>query len=178
MLDVPGVLAEIAGHLAKWRVSIESMIQRGRAPGEAVSIVMITHETTPGGGRKRLEDDRRVRQCRLASVHDSHGSEIAPGSGDFMSSLPLDRAFALEAVRVTEAAAIAAAEFIGRGDETAADHAAVEAMRRRSTSADRRHGGDRRGRTRRSADALYRREGRNAAASPSTSRSIRSKARR
>jgi homoserine dehydrogenase len=46
VLDVPGVLAEIAGHLAKWRVSIESMIQRGRAPGEAVSIVMITHETT------------------------------------------------------------------------------------------------------------------------------------
>src|SRR6185437_490712 len=42
---------------------------------------------------------------------------------------PLDRAFALEAVRVTEAAAIAAAQQIGRGDERAADHAAVEAMR-------------------------------------------------
>ena len=41
----------------------------------------------------------------------------------------LDRAFALEAVRVTEAAAIAAARQIGRGDEKAADHAAVEAMR-------------------------------------------------
>ncbi len=47
-----------------------------------------------------------------------------------MASSPLDRAFALEAVRVTEAAAIAASEFIGRGDEHAADHAAVEAMRR------------------------------------------------
>ena len=46
VLDVPGVLAEIAGRLAEWRVSIESMIQRGRAPVEAVSIVMITHETT------------------------------------------------------------------------------------------------------------------------------------
>ncbi len=42
---------------------------------------------------------------------------------------PLDRAFALEAVRVTEAAAIAAAQLIGHGDEHAADHAAVEAMR-------------------------------------------------
>ena len=41
----------------------------------------------------------------------------------------LDRAFALEAVRVTEAAAIAAAQQIGRGDEHAADQAAVEAMR-------------------------------------------------
>jgi fructose-1,6-bisphosphatase II / sedoheptulose-1,7-bisphosphatase len=42
----------------------------------------------------------------------------------------LDRAFALEAVRVTEAAAIAAANQIGRGDENAADQAAVEAMRK------------------------------------------------
>src|SRR3954464_2027549 len=42
---------------------------------------------------------------------------------------PLDRAFALEAVRVTEAAAIAAFAQIGRGDEHAADQAAVEAMR-------------------------------------------------
>ena len=42
----------------------------------------------------------------------------------------LDRAFALEAVRVTEAAAISAARQIGRGDEHAADQAAVEAMRK------------------------------------------------
>ncbi len=55
VLDVPGVLAEIAGHLAKWRVSIESMIQRGRAPGEAVSIVMITHETTHAAVAGALE---------------------------------------------------------------------------------------------------------------------------
>jgi fructose-1,6-bisphosphatase II / sedoheptulose-1,7-bisphosphatase len=41
----------------------------------------------------------------------------------------LDRAFALEAVRVTEAAAVAVADQIGRGDEHGADHAAVEAMR-------------------------------------------------
>jgi fructose-1,6-bisphosphatase II / sedoheptulose-1,7-bisphosphatase len=47
-----------------------------------------------------------------------------------MSVKTLDRAFALEAVRVTEAAAIAAAEQIGRGDEHAADQAAVEAMRK------------------------------------------------
>ena len=41
----------------------------------------------------------------------------------------LDRVLVLEMVRVTEAAAIAAAKLIGRGDEKAADHAAVEAMR-------------------------------------------------
>jgi homoserine dehydrogenase len=44
VLDAPGVLAEIAGKLAQSGISIESMIQRGRSPGEAVSIVMITHE--------------------------------------------------------------------------------------------------------------------------------------
>jgi fructose-1,6-bisphosphatase II / sedoheptulose-1,7-bisphosphatase len=41
----------------------------------------------------------------------------------------MDRKLALEAVRVTEAAAIAASKQIGRGDERAADHVAVEAMR-------------------------------------------------
>jgi fructose-1,6-bisphosphatase II / sedoheptulose-1,7-bisphosphatase len=44
-------------------------------------------------------------------------------------SQPMDRKLALEAVRVTEAAAIAASHQIGRGDERAADHAAVEEMR-------------------------------------------------
>src|SRR6201994_3530666 len=42
---------------------------------------------------------------------------------------PLDRAFALEAVRVPEAAAIACYTQIGRGNEHDADQAAVEAMR-------------------------------------------------
>ena len=45
VLDVPGVLAAIAGNLAESGVSIESMVQRGRAPGEPVAIVMITHDT-------------------------------------------------------------------------------------------------------------------------------------
>src|ERR671937_275716 len=40
-----------------------------------------------------------------------------------------DRNLALELVRVTEAAAMAAARWIGRGDKTAADRAAVDAMR-------------------------------------------------
>jgi homoserine dehydrogenase len=45
VLDEPGVLAQIAHRLAESGVSIESMIQRGRAPGEPVSIVMMTHDT-------------------------------------------------------------------------------------------------------------------------------------
>jgi len=45
------------------------------------------------------------------------------------ASSVLDRVLVLEMVRVTEAAAIAASKLIGRGDEKAADAAAVQAMR-------------------------------------------------
>jgi len=47
--------------------------------------------------------------------------------GEYTSKM--DRNLALEAVRVTEAAAIAASRLMGRGDEKAADQAAVDAMR-------------------------------------------------
>src|SRR5579872_4580957 len=43
--------------------------------------------------------------------------------------LPMDRNFALEAVRVTESAALSASRLMGRGDEKAADQMAVSAMR-------------------------------------------------
>ena len=45
------------------------------------------------------------------------------------SEAVMDRNMAIEAVRVTEAAAIAAERWVGRGDERAADAAAVDAMR-------------------------------------------------
>ncbi len=48
--------------------------------------------------------------------------------GEYTSKM--DRNLALEAVRVTEAAALAASRLMGRGDEKAADQAAVDAMRR------------------------------------------------
>jgi fructose-1,6-bisphosphatase, class II len=46
-----------------------------------------------------------------------------------MSSERLDRGLVLDAARVTEIAAIAAWKLVGRGDEKAADQAAVDAMR-------------------------------------------------
>ena len=46
-----------------------------------------------------------------------------------MSSQNLDRSLLMDAVRVTEAAAIASWTEVGRGDEKAADQAAVDAMR-------------------------------------------------
>ena len=89
-----------------------------------------------------------------------------------------DRNLALDTVRVTEAAALASARLMGRGDEKAADQAAVDAMRQALNVLD--IDGtvvDRRGRARRGADALHRREGRRRLrARRSTSPSTRSRA--
>jgi fructose-1,6-bisphosphatase II len=46
-----------------------------------------------------------------------------------VSARPPDRNLALELVRVTEAAAMAAGRWVGRGDKNSADQAAVDAMR-------------------------------------------------
>ncbi len=48
----------------------------------------------------------------------------------------MDRNLALEAVRVTEAAALAASRLMGRGDERSADQVAVDAMRKALNSLD------------------------------------------
>jgi fructose-1,6-bisphosphatase II len=52
------------------------------------------------------------------------------------ASDPLDRNLAFELARVTEAAALAAARWMGRGDKNAADQAAVNAMRVTLSSVD------------------------------------------
>ncbi|WP_374764576.1 class II fructose-bisphosphatase [Yunchengibacter salinarum] len=53
-----------------------------------------------------------------------------PATGHDQTAADLSRTLVLEGVRVTEAAAIAASGFIGKGDEKAADAAAVSAMRK------------------------------------------------
>ncbi len=60
----------------------------------------------------------------------SSASTSTSTKGRVTKSSVLDRALVMEMVRLTEAAAIAASKLIGRGDEKAADAAAVEAMRR------------------------------------------------
>jgi homoserine dehydrogenase len=55
VLDVPGVLADISAVLRDHEVSIESLIQRGRNPGQAVPIVLTSHDTTEARMRDALE---------------------------------------------------------------------------------------------------------------------------
>lgn len=52
VVDRPGVIADIAAALRDEHVSMEQMIQRGRAPGEAVPVVLTTHDTEEAAMRR------------------------------------------------------------------------------------------------------------------------------
>ncbi|HWI29138.1 MAG TPA: homoserine dehydrogenase [Stellaceae bacterium] len=55
VVDRPGVIADVAAALRDEQVSMEQMIQRGRAPGEAVPVVLTTHETEEAAMRRAME---------------------------------------------------------------------------------------------------------------------------
>lgn len=50
--DEPGVIADVSAVLRDHKISIETMLQRGRDPGQAVSVVITTHECS----RKSMRD--------------------------------------------------------------------------------------------------------------------------
>lgn len=54
VLDRPGVIADVTGVLRDHGISLESMIQRGRAPGEAVPVVLTTHDCQEAAMRAAL----------------------------------------------------------------------------------------------------------------------------
>ena len=54
VVDQPGVIADVAAALRDEQVSMESMIQRGRAPGEAVPVVLTTHVTVEAAMRRAI----------------------------------------------------------------------------------------------------------------------------
>ena len=45
VVDQPGVIADVAACMRDHRISVDSLLQRGRAPGEAVPVIIVTHET-------------------------------------------------------------------------------------------------------------------------------------
>jgi homoserine dehydrogenase len=55
VFDRPGVIADITAALRDEQVSLESMIQRGRSPGEAVPVVLTTHITEEAAMRRALD---------------------------------------------------------------------------------------------------------------------------
>ncbi|MDM7997395.1 MAG: homoserine dehydrogenase [Acidobacteriota bacterium] len=55
-LDQPAVLAQVAGILGKYEISIASVIQKVRRHAKAVPVVMMTHEASEGSMRKALQE--------------------------------------------------------------------------------------------------------------------------
>ncbi len=55
VVDRPGVIADVTAVLRDEGISLESMLQRGRSPGEAVPVVLVTHETQESAMRVALE---------------------------------------------------------------------------------------------------------------------------
>jgi homoserine dehydrogenase len=52
--DRPGVISAVSGALAKERISLESMLQRGRSQSGEVPVVLTTHETEEAAMRRAL----------------------------------------------------------------------------------------------------------------------------
>ena len=55
VIDQPGVIADISAILRDRNISIGSMLQRGRDPGEPVPVVLITHECKEKALTKAME---------------------------------------------------------------------------------------------------------------------------
>jgi homoserine dehydrogenase len=55
VVDRPGVIADVTAILRDLGISLESMLQRGRSPGEAVPVVLVTHETRESEMRSALD---------------------------------------------------------------------------------------------------------------------------
>ena len=55
VLDQPGIFAEVAAALRDNDVSMESILQHGRAPGEAVPVILTLHETREFRARRVIE---------------------------------------------------------------------------------------------------------------------------
>jgi homoserine dehydrogenase len=60
VVDRPGVIADVATALRDSGVSLESMLQHGRSPGEAVPIVLVTHETREAQMRDAMDRIERL----------------------------------------------------------------------------------------------------------------------
>ncbi len=54
VVDRPGVIADVTAALRDHGISLESMLQRGRSPGEAVPVVLVTHETRESSMREAV----------------------------------------------------------------------------------------------------------------------------
>ncbi len=60
VVDRPGVIADVTCALRDAGVSLESMLQHGRSPGETVPIVLVTHDTSEARMRAAVDRIERL----------------------------------------------------------------------------------------------------------------------
>jgi homoserine dehydrogenase len=74
VVDRPGVIADIAAALRDENVSMESMLQRGRAPNEAVPVVLTTHIAEEAAMNRALQRisrlDAVIERPRMIRIED------------------------------------------------------------------------------------------------------------
>jgi homoserine dehydrogenase len=75
VVDRPGVIADVTCALRDAGVSLESMLQHGRSPGETVPIVLVTHDTRESQMRLALDRIERLDSVleRPALLRIEHG---------------------------------------------------------------------------------------------------------
>jgi homoserine dehydrogenase len=56
VVDKPGVLADVTSVLQTHAISVESLLQQGRAPQDVVALVMTTHEVSVDQLMKALDE--------------------------------------------------------------------------------------------------------------------------
>ena len=146
-----GATVGIGAGQASRQVSVEIARPPGRRPGQArghgLGCLLPVPRRHPGRGRRGRDGDHPA--GRLDPRRDGDRGRRPPSHGDGLhrddgisgtdvalircrvpEAPPMEQLLALEMIRVTEAAAIESARFMGRGDKDGADAAATEAMRR------------------------------------------------
>ncbi|MBP8625445.1 MAG: homoserine dehydrogenase [Syntrophorhabdales bacterium] len=67
--DMPGVLSKISGVLARYMISISTVIQKGRQENGYVPIVMLTHEAIEGDIKKAMAEIDKLPFIKGESIH-------------------------------------------------------------------------------------------------------------
>ncbi len=64
VIDKPGVFADIAATLRDCEISLESVLQRSRAPGDVVPVVLTTHEASEAAMQRAMAGIERIEAVR------------------------------------------------------------------------------------------------------------------
>src|SRR3546814_19432431 len=99
VIDKPGVIADVAAALRDENISMESVIQRGRAEGEgeAVPVIIMTHDTKEAQIQRALARTAElavvVEQPRLSRIVDRKPPALPGSAAASQVGLPLHLQF-------------------------------------------------------------------------------------